>query len=194
MHNFQSWLATNGSWLGPLEALVFIALFVWGVVKFFGHKILDLFSRLGQKFTGKRTIPNTRITFVLNPQRTFWNMASRDNKAVMQIMTSWYATNASNVPLHILGVKLINPNPSGRICTEIVDIIERQNNWAHSGIDMAIKPSQTEVVEAMFFVEPPTQKEGQPLKIKMYVVDQYNRKHKMPRIRLQYKFPSAETY
>jgi hypothetical protein len=121
-------------------------------------------------------------------------MGQRDSKPSMQIMVSWYVTNAADTPVRILAAGLIIPNPAGRTCCSFVYIVERRTNFIRTGMDMAISPGKTETVEASFFLDPPTQKENQLLKVRMYIVDQFGRKHKAPKIKLTYKVLLAETY
>ena len=163
------------------------------VIAYFGNKIYLWFVDKWKKMWGKITIPDTKVVLVLVPYRTFWNTASRDGKPAMQINTSWHATNASNVPIRILDAGLSRPNVRGRICRTILMMVDKQN-VAHQGTDWPIGPNQTETVEVCFFVEPPTQKQDTSLILKLFVVDQYGRKHKAPRIKMRYAFPSAETF
>ena len=191
---FRAWLSANSDWLVPLGAVAAVLVIVWAVLVSFGNKIYFWFEWVRQKLANKPGTPDTRITFVLNPRRTLWNMGKRGTEPAMQIITSWYVTNASNVPIRILEAGLITPNSRGRTCTALVHIVERETNWARGGMDVEIAPGQTEIMEATFFLDPPTEKENRPLKVEMYVVDQYGRKHKAPKIKLRYRFPSAETY
>jgi hypothetical protein len=119
-------------------------------------------------------------------------MGSRDGSPSMQIITEWYATNASKIPVRILDTELLIPNPKGRTCKKITMMISRSDNHAHEGIDMPIPPHKTATVSATFFLDPPTQKEDKPIKIKLFVIDQYGHKHQSPKIRTKYRFPSAE--
>ena len=187
-------IAANATLLEALAAVIAILLFIWAIMRFFGHYIYSLSGWLKQKFTGDQSVPHTKITFVLNSRRTLWNMGQRGTNPAMQILTSWYVTNASRVPIRVLGAGLIKPNPRGRTCTTSVDIIEHGTNWARGGMDKEILPGQTEVVEANFFLDSQLRKENSVLKMRMYIVDQYGRRHPTPKIKLQYKFPSAETY
>lgn len=192
--SFIHFLSANAYWLEPLAAAVAVVLFAWGIAVVFGRHLWSFWGWVRSKFSRDQSVPTTRAAFVLNPRRTLWNMGRRGDQPAMQIMTSWYVTNASAVPMRILEAGLIKPNPRGRMCTALVHVIQRGTNWAREGMELEIQPGQTETVEANFFLDPPTQKENRPLKLKMYVVDQFGRRHKAPKIKLQYRFPSAETY
>ena len=140
----------------------------------------------------KNQVPQNKIVLVLNPRRTMWNMGSRNEKPAMQIMTSWYATNTSDIPLNILNAGLIKPDPKGRTLTANTFMVV--NNIAYDGTRMPVQPHQTLVVEPTFFLDPPTRKENEELILRMYVVDQYGRKHYSPKVKLKYRFPSAESF
>ncbi len=193
MLSFQSWLAVNGSWLEPLGAVIAVLTAILVIIRFFGRKILDAASWLKQRFNINQATPNTLVSFVSNPRSTLWNIARTATEPAISIMTSWYITNISEVPLRILSAGLTTPSPRGRICNDLVLIMERGNNWGHESKDIEIPPKQTEALEVTFFLYPSTQKENKPLIVRMYVTDQYGHKHKAPRIEVPYKFPSVET-
>jgi hypothetical protein len=105
----------------------------------------------------------------------------------MQIVTEWYATNASDVPVRLLNARLVNPNPTGKHCHATTFMVARDENFAHPGVDMPIASHDTQVLQASFFLDPPTKKEGEHLMVSLAVMDQYRQEHQTPEVRIDYR-------
>lgn len=184
------WLASNSNWVEPLGAVLAI---LGGVAVFLRKQVTFLFKKIRNGIKKDTSLPSTRITFVLKGDQTLWTMGSRGNIPVMHIVTSWYVTNASSVPISILSAGLLKPNVRDRICRPMLMMVGR-NNVGYQSLDIPIALGQTQELSLSFMVEPPTQSETKDLKLRLFVVDQYGKKHKAPKVKMKYKFPSAETY
>ena len=122
------------------------------------------------------------VRFVEDKHRCIWASATApDGKSAMQIMTSFYATNDSDKLIKLLGARLVEPNVKDRRCHTILFMINRGSNSAHNGLDIPILPGETEIVEATFFVDPPTKERGENLTVRLAIKDQYGDEHKTPK-------------
>jgi hypothetical protein len=192
MDDFKQWLIANRDWLEPLGALVGIVVVVFPAALF--HRPLIAFAgwlwqRRPRISFGKpgRGIPPTQLTIVPMAHGGHWQLGTWDRKPTMQATCRWHVTNVSGVSLKLLDVRPYRPRLTERWNASLSTMSDNDVVVPGDMVTLATSGSfSTRVYSLTWMMSPPPKHvAGQPLRVRMLLVDKFGNRHKTPWTELQ---------
>ncbi len=147
----------------PIAATSFGLKIIEHIVRFFGW-FRQVFSRK------KPSVPH-ELTFT--PQHHLWNPTVIGDMPAMQLMSDWWMMNATPTAVSILRAEVVYWHRCRR----------RKSNQQQSSGPWPIPPGELYELRLLFFVTPPAKKENKDLWAKIYVIDNFNRRHKAGKVK-----------
>ncbi len=155
--NYEPWLFLAG--------LIFVAL---EIVRRYRE---ELFSKEGKIASVIPWVKHwlSRPIIVPHQRPNWWHMGKTgEQKPAMQVVSYWYVTNQSDIPIKILNAYIKNPLTYGHVLTKDI------NSPYHGSYP--VPALTTTDLHADFWITPPIKKEGKRLKLDIVFVDQYGQK------------------
>jgi len=100
-----------------------------------------------------------------------------DQKPAMQIVSYWYITNPTNLPIRILNTYINHPRISGHVS---IKDIESEYHGSYS-----VPPYATTDLHADFWIHPPIRREGKDLKIDISFIDSFGQERKIKNVKIE---------
>ncbi len=143
----------------------------WGIVGKLLKPFLDLINSLINFFKPKDTLPKQTVRIVNDIPHCWWGTGSVNGKLAMQVHYDGHVTNITDKNAHLLAAYIERPKTHGMVITR------------HPGHDIygdyVLMSNHTVPFNMLFFVQPPTLKEGKEFKCDIVVIDHLNNKHKL---------------
>lgn len=172
----QYWLtsvsSTSGSLIAVGACLVATALLMLWFVR-------------GKRQSGNSAgVPTETLRLVPLPNKSIWRPAAIENRPAMHASSEWRATNITGSSIQIVRAYIEKPSAEG-----LIVLCERSEGktW---GIH-EIASHSTADVSVDFWIDPPTRKAGQTLKVSVVFVDQFGNKHRTKRVAFSSSIPGA---
>ncbi len=126
------------------------------------------------------TSQDTSISFVPIESQCFWHIGRHGDVPSLQIVTQWYVTNTSSVPVRLLSARLIQPRIGDPNFFAV--IFSGEDKGALHQHNVAIPPGRTWHVTMQFYGGQPTKGRSQPLDVEVMAVDQFGNEHLAPAV------------
>lgn len=146
----------------------------WGVWVFIGAIAFTIFAILKHK----EVVKTQRVLrFIPLRQSSFWVSSQQSNGSfVSSIRATIQASNTSDYPVQIVGVRLIKPKKP--VLLQSHDIPPPPGNQYHSD-ENPVPPRGTIPVNLFIYTQGKLAAQGRPVCIKIGVVDQHNKEYKI---------------
>lgn len=163
--NYESWLYLTG--------LIFIAS---EIIRRYGDTFLKKDGKLASLIPQLKRWLN-RLIIVPHQKQNWWHMGrTGDQKPAMQVVSYWYITNPTDLPIRILNTYISHPRISGH--ASIKDV----NSDYHGSYP--IPPHTTTDLHADFWIHPPIRKEGKDLKVDISFIDSFGQKRSIKNVKI----------
>lgn len=153
-----------------------------GVITGFFKRLYYRFIRyIVNKYSNRYKIPKTTLTFVYKPTLSRWSMGKHNGKPCMHVHTIWHITNIIGEDILVTGACTKRPKTHGSVSVcATVDITDYYGEYYIPG-------HETRDASIDFTIQPPVKKEGKKLKLDIIATDQFNNKHKIKNIVVNYR-------
>jgi hypothetical protein len=138
-------------------------------------KVLGWFKK---KLGGSKLSPAMAISFV--PQRHMWTQGGRANEPGMQLMSDWWMTNNTNTHVFILRAEIVYWNGLRRRVLNQMQFMGE------------VTAGSMGEVRLLFWIIPPVRKEDEDLKARIFMIDNFNRKHNAGKV--VFKSPTTRKF
>jgi hypothetical protein len=123
-------------------------------------------------------VPRETVRILPQVRGCRWNIGSVSGVPAMQVNGHWYATNITGSPVLLLGARLVSPATEGHM---IAVRHPERNLYGH----FPILPGATTEVSTLFWVIPPSRREGEDFVSDVLFLDQYGNRHKIKKVRFR---------